>query len=97
MPTPKETCAPTCPSLAEDHLAPIRAFVHSRHGMLTRLTEEMKKRTSTPITRQAVSRWLHPDQAKRQEPKLGVFLVMEAAVKELQAAASEPNAASADA
>lgn len=80
--------------MAEDHLEPIRAFVHARHGMLTKLTEAMNARTSTPITRQAVSRWLHPEPSKRQEPKLGVFLVMEQAVKELQAG---PPAESAEA
>ena len=83
--------------MAEDHLEPIRAFVHARHGMLTKLTEAMNARTSTPITRQAVSRWLHPEPSKRQEPKLGVFLVMEQAVKDLQTETETRPAESAEA
>jgi hypothetical protein len=66
------------------HLEPIRAFVHSRFGMLTRLTEEMNNRTSTPVTRQAVSKWLHQDAGKRQEPKLGIALVMIEACQAIQ-------------
>lgn len=77
--------APKSAKLAEDHLEPIRAFVHSRHGMLTTLTSKMNELTSTPITRQAVSKWLHPTPGKRQEPKLGVALVMESAVRSIQA------------
>lgn len=84
---------PTCAKLAEDHLEPIRAFVHSRHGMLTKLTQEMQRLTDTPITRQVVSRWLHTEPEKRQEPKLGAFLVMEQALKNLQGAGSDAEAA----
>ena len=86
---------PPSTMFAEDHLEPIRAFVHGNHGRLTQLTNRMREKTSTPITRQAVSRWLHQDPAKRQEPKLGIAIIMEEAARELQT--STPVAASADA
>jgi hypothetical protein len=44
----------------------------------------MKGMTSTPIARQAVSRWLHKEPGKRQEPKHGIALLIERAVAQLQ-------------
>ncbi len=79
--TPPKPCSAT---IAEMHLEPIRAFVHSRFGMLTKLTEEMNRRTSTTVTRQAVSKWLHQDAGKRQEPRLGIALVMIEACQYIQ-------------
>ena len=75
---------PPSTKFAEEHLEPIRAFVHGNHGRLTQLTNRMREKTSTPITRQAVSRWLHQDPKKRQEPKLGIALIMEEAARDLQ-------------
>lgn len=96
MTTPSTKAAATLTSaeIAEEHLAPVRAYVHASHGRLTVLTDAMNKLTATPITRQAVSRWLHQDQAKRQEPKLGIAIVMEKALQELQCGQSAEPAAS---
>lgn len=81
---PTKTPPATSARIASDHLAPVRAWVHAAHGRLTVLTDAMNRMTSTAITRQAVSRWLHQDEAKRQEPKLGIALVMEKAIQEIQ-------------
>jgi hypothetical protein len=77
MPDSECKIPPTSAQIAEDRLEPIRAFIHARHGRLATLVAKMKSQTSTPITRQAVSRWLHKESGKRQEMRLGTFTVME--------------------
>lgn len=68
---------------ASDHLESIRAWVHSNHGKITELADEMDRRTSTKVSRQAVSKWLAADPGKRQEPKFGIGLILIEAAEEL--------------
>lgn len=74
---------PTTANIADDHLEPIRAWVHANHGSMTRLTEKMKTLTSSKITRQAISRWMNRDPESRQEPKLGIGILLERAYQQL--------------
>lgn len=77
---------PTSAELADDHLEPVRAWAHANHGSIVKIAALMRKKTSTPISRQSVCRWLNKDKGKRQEPKLGIALLIASAVEELQTA-----------
>ncbi len=82
---------PSSTDFANDHLAPVRAWVHANHGSIVQLAKTMRGMTSTPISRQSVCKWLSRDESKRQEPKLGIALIMIDAVEMLQTEKQKPN------
>ncbi len=70
---------------ADDLLAPVRAWVHGNHGATTRLAAKVSELADGEIHRQTLGRWLHEDPAKRNQPTLGLGLLLVQAYEALAA------------
>ena len=75
----------TAAQLADERLAPIRLWAHSERGAIKRLTEQLQLQSDEGITRQTVTRWMHKDPEKRQQPSYGWGLHLEEAYRKLAA------------
>lgn len=80
MPKPKPL---TATQVAERALATAIEFARER-GRIQAIADLLSEKTGESITRQMVSRWLHPEPEKRQQPSLGYGLLLLWAVKHLE-------------
>ena len=62
-------------------LRPIIEATRENYGSRIKLTELLSQEVGAKISRHTVHRWLTEDPTKRQEPKLGLALVMVAVFK----------------
>ena len=63
-------------------LARIRRYLASHYGATAQLRRDFEKATGQKVYRSSFTRWLHVDPAKRQQPSLGTYLLLEKLVKE---------------
>lgn len=68
---------------ADSHLAPVRAWVHANHGATTKIADRLTEKTGSKVHRQTVGRWLHADESKRNQPSLGMGLLLVEVYEEL--------------
>jgi len=57
-------------------LKPLVLFAQKNPGTITRIAEGLTRLTGQTQYRQNVGEWLHPDPARRVEPKLGIGLLL---------------------
>ena len=63
-------------TLVAESLAPLIQFAQANPGTLTRLAVRLKELTGENQYRQNIGEWLHPDPAKRIEPRFGMGLLL---------------------
>ena len=61
---------------AEKALKPLIAYAAKQPGFKERLAAYLSEKTGTKVFRQQVAEWLHHDQSKRSEPRLGAGLLL---------------------
>lgn len=76
-PDPRQTlpCAP---------LARIRSYLAKHYGATAQLRRDFEAATGQKVYRSSFTRWLHKDPAKRQQPGLGTYLLLEKLVKQME-------------
>ncbi len=63
--------------LAERQLARIRRYLDKHYGSTAVLLRRYEKAVGQPVPRSNFTRWLHRDPAKRMQPALGTYLLLE--------------------
>jgi hypothetical protein len=61
---------------SDQALQALRTWVHAGRGRLAVVLNLLEARTGKQFHRNNVSRWLHPNEADREQPRLGVGLVL---------------------
>src|SRR6185295_16557371 len=62
--------------IASKFLEPVIEGVRQRYGGMILITELLSNRLGKPVSRYAVGRWLHADETKRDQPTLGIGLLL---------------------
>ena len=71
-------------SLAAIPLARIRRYLAANYGAAEQLRREFEAASGKKIHRSSLTRWLHKEPSKRQQPALGTYLLLEKLVKEME-------------
>lgn len=62
--------------IADRELSPLIKFAEKNPGTITKVTARLEKLMGSKVHRQLVEKWLHPDPAKRTQPRFGVGLLL---------------------
>lgn len=78
--------------IANAELGPIAKFVADHRGTIPEITRRLEKITGRSWNRNNVERWLHRDEARRNQPLLGIGLLLMKVGNELMTEAGKIKA-----